>query len=213
MELSEKGKKLVALYSEMTKKGYERKDKSTVVDVFSDFESRAYRHQLKNDLKNFKIKSILDYGCGGSVWDENGFDENGQSAKDFYDLHDCFRYEPSRGIDERQQVDCVISFDVLEHIFIADVSKVINDIFSYAERLVIINVACYPAAALLPNGENAHITVRHPIWWKSAVDNIALNYPDVSVLLLTSTGWRETTAFPIFKTADWLNSKNFVIKE
>ena len=28
-----------------------------------------------------------------------------------------------------------------------------------------INVACYNAAALLPNGENAHVTVRAPSWW------------------------------------------------
>ena len=72
----------------------------------------------------------MDYGCGGSDWDAKNFDPNGQSAKEFYNLDACYRYEPSRGIDERRNVDCVINFDVLEHIFIADVSKVIDNIFS-----------------------------------------------------------------------------------
>ena len=89
----------------------------------------------------------------------------------------------------------------------------IDNIFSFAKKLVIINVACYPARALLPNGENAHITVRHPIWWKSQVDFAALNYPEVSVLLLTSQGWRKTSAFPIYKASNWLNSDKFVIDE
>ena len=26
-------------------------------------------------------------------------------------------------------------------------------------------MACYPAVATLPNGENAHITVQTPEWW------------------------------------------------
>lgn len=213
MKLSQKGLDLIKLYSNMVKKGYKKQDHSIVDDVFGDFESRAYRYQLKKDLSLFKIKTIMDYGCGGSDWDAKNFDQNGQSAKEFYNLDACYRYEPSRGIDERRKVDCVISFDVLEHIFIADVSKVIDNIFSFASTLVIINVACYPAAALLPNGENAHITVRQPLWWKSQVDSIALNYPDITVLLLTSTGWRQTSAFPIYKARDWLNSDTFVINE
>ena len=57
-------------------------------------------------------------------------------------------------------------FDVLEHIFISDIPYVIHDVFSYSKKLVIINVACYEASALLPNGENTHITVRPPLWWK-----------------------------------------------
>ena len=37
---------------------------------------------------------------------------------------------------------------------------------SYANRLVVLNIACYKATALLPNGKNAHVTVRDPMWWK-----------------------------------------------
>ena len=51
------------------------------------------------------------------------------------------------------------------------------------------------------------------VQWKSQVDFAALNYPEVSVLLLTSQAWRKTSAFPIYKASNWLNSDKFVIDE
>ena len=214
VNFSPKGKKLIEMYSEMVSKGYYRGDMHLESkDVFSDFQSRFFRDQIKNVFKDHKIKSVLDYGCGGSNWDEKNFHQDGQSAKEFYNLDRCFRYEPARNLDERQKVDCVLNFDVLEHIFIADVPNVIRDIFSYAKKLVIINVACYPAAAKLPNGENAHITVRHPHWWKAQIDMVALDFPKISILLLTSPAYNKPVAFPIYKAQDWADSKNFVIPD
>ena len=68
--------------------------------------------------------------------------------------------------DEKRSVDCMVSFDVLEHVFISNVATTIRDMLSYATKLAIINVACYSARALLPNGENEHVTVRRPLWWE-----------------------------------------------
>ena len=56
----------------------------------------------------------------------------------------------SRNFKKNGKFDLVLSFDVLEHIFIADLPWVIDDIFSKANKCVLINVACYEAAALLP---------------------------------------------------------------
>ncbi len=196
----------------MARDGHVKEYYDSVDDVpnsFSDFQSRFFRNQLKKDMTKFGIKSILDYGCGGSDWDLPDFDESGMSAVEFYGLNKAYRYEPARDVDERQKVDCVINFDVLEHIFIADVPTIIDNIFSYAKKLVIINVACYKAAAILPNGENAHITVRHPFWWKSQIDNIALKYPEVNVLLLTSLAYKKAEAFEIYKAGDWLTGNTF----
>jgi len=181
-----------------------------VVDAFKDFESRRLRNHLKIGITEYQVKSVLDYGSGGSDWHANGFDEIGQSAKDFYGLDVCLRYEPARGIDERKKVDCVLCFDVLEHIFIADLEAIVVDIFSHATKLVIINVACYPAAAVLPNGENAHVTVRPPHYWKALIDQIALRFPNVSVWLFTAESYNQPAEFPIYKANDWINSESFV---
>ena len=210
MKLSPKGQKLVALYETMAIDGYDRTDGTRVVDAFKDFESRRLRNHLKIGITEYQVKSVLDYGSGGSDWHANGFDEIGQSAKDFYGLDVCLRYEPARGIDERKKVDCVLCFDVLEHIFIADLEAVVVDIFSHATKLVIINVACYPAAAVLPNGENAHVTVRPPHYWKALIDQIALRFPNVSVWLFTAESYNQPAEFPIYKANDWINSESFV---
>tara|TARA_B100000780_G_C21069529_1_gene430282 strand:+ start:628 stop:1272 length:645 start_codon:yes stop_codon:yes gene_type:complete len=210
MILSKKGQELINLYTDMADNGFKRKDGIFNDKPFAQFGARFIKEGIKRDLNLYNIKSILDYGCGGSDWMLKDFDiTNGKSAKEYFGLDNCYRYEPARDIDERQKVDCVMNFDVLEHIFVADVSSVIDEIFSYATKLVVINVACYPASALLPNGENAHITVRHPHWWKAQIDQIALRYPDISILLLTSMAYLKFQTFPIYKANDWLNGTKF----
>jgi hypothetical protein len=212
LDFSTKGKKLISMYENMAREGYDRVDQTRVENAFSDFELRPYRKLIRTELDNHSISSVLDYGCGGSNWFISGFDvESNQSAVEYFNLKEAYSYEPARDIDERQPVDCVISFDVLEHIFILDVPLVLRDMFSYASKLIILNVACYPAAAKLPNGENAHITVRQPFWWKGMVDSIAVEYPDVKVFLLCSTAWRKSTTFPIWSARMWQEKDSFVI--
>ena len=209
---SKKGQELINLYEKMAKEGYFRSNQERVEVAFSDFELRAYRNELRVLFEEQSIRSVLDYGCGGSDWLAKGFDEaTGQSALAFFNLHHAYRYEPARNLDERQAVDCVISFDVLEHIFIADVPKVLRDMFTHATKLLVLNIACYPAVAQLPNGENAHITVREPAWWKGMVDSISVEYPDISVYLVCSTAWRESKAFALWNAGGWQEGNTFVI--
>ncbi len=210
---SKKGLQLIELYGQMADIGYQRTDGKHIDNVFSDFELRPYREQIKPFLKQYAITSILDYGCGGSDWTTPGFDVTSNlSAKDFFELENAYRYEPARNIDERQRVDCVISFDVLEHIFIADIPNVLRDMFSCAGKLLVLNVACYPAAATLPNGENAHITVRPPQWWKGMLDSISPEFPHVTIWLICSPGWRKSNAYAPWSANEWQESTTFVIE-
>ena len=212
MELSAKGKELIKMYSSMARDGYTRNDQTQILDAFSDFEARAYREPLEAIFKAHNVKTILDYGCGGSKWDLPGFDEQtNQSAKEFFNLTEAHLYEPAREIDQRNPADCVISFDVLEHIFITDIPIILHDMFRYSRKILVLNIACYPAAAQLPNGENAHITVRHPLWWKGMLDSISINYPDITVFLLCSQAWRETELLPEWKSGDWQSNAGFVV--
>ncbi len=212
LKLSKKGQDLIALYEKMAIDGYDRVDETHVDSAFNDFELRAYRGQILPTFKEHSISTVLDYGSGGSNWEINGFDEEtGVSAIDYFGLKKTHLYEPARDIDERQPVDCVVSFDVLEHIFISDVPAILRDMLSYATTLVVINVACYPAAAKLPNGENAHITVRPAIWWKGMVDSIVVEYPKPSIMLICSTGWRKSDAFSLWSGDSWQDSSTFVV--
>lgn len=213
LKFSKKGQELLDMYARMATEGYERVDKQRVDTAFSDFELRPYRPQVLSIFNQHSISTVLDYGCGGSDWGVSGFDEeSNKSAIEYFNLRHAYRYEPARDLDERRPVDCVISFDVLEHIFISDVPSVLRDMFSYASKLIVLNVACYPAAARLPNGENAHITVRPPAWWKGMVDSISVEYPAISVFLICSSGWRNSSAFPAWSANMWQESSTFVVE-
>lgn len=210
-KLSIKGQQLIEQYKLMAKSGYSRTDGSQVVSAYNSFELKKASTYVKNIFDEVGVKTVLDYGCGGTNWHETGFIDD-KSAVDFFALSDAFHYEPARNIDERQKADCVISFDVLEHVFISDVKAVLTEMFSHAKKLVVLNVACYEAAALLPNGENAHITVRLPNWWKGALDILSTDFPDIKVCLLCSETYSKMSGFPLFSHSQWLNSPNFFTK-
>ncbi len=212
-ELSNKGTQLIKLYESMVVDGYNRTDGTSIVadDVFSDFESRTLRNDIKNLFDSYGVKTVLDYGCGGSDWNTSGFDiESNKSAKDFYNIDAIYRYEPARNIDERQPADAVLNFDVLEHIFISDVPSIIRDLFKNTKKLLIVNVACYKAAATLPDGTNAHITVRNQMWWKGMFDAISPEFPNVKVMLICSPAWRKFEGFKVFSDFGRQNQEGFV---
>ena len=213
LDVSAKGKQLLKMYRQMAEEGYDRTDGERVVDAFSDFGLSAYRPQIRQIIDQYSVSTVLDYGCGGSDWNTPEFDDSGQSALEFFNLQNAYRYEPARQLDERQQVDCVISFDVLEHIFISDVPAVLRNMFSYAGKLLVLNVACYPAVAKLSNGENAHVTVRKPAWWKGMLDCISVEYPDVTVFLICSIGWHNSSMFPAWTANEWQESSTFVVNQ
>ena len=192
-----KGNQLIAMYNDMADNGYDTARGPRVTSAYNDFELVKFRHAVAEKFSKFEVETVLDYGCGGSDWD-NQMIFDGKSAKDFFGLEHVHRYEPARNIDERTNVDAVVCFDVMEHIFVSDVPSVLRDILSHASTLAIINVACYRANALLPNGENAHVTQRPPHWWKGMLDSITPEFPFVSVFLLCSTAYNQAAEFPVF---------------
>jgi len=199
--LSKKGQRLIDYYKNMVHDGYEN-------DLFN---LKFYKSIIKEKLTHFNIESVLDYGSGRSDWYLKSFDkEKNLSAKDFFNLKSINLFEPSLDIDSRKKSDCVICFDVLEHVFVGDLTNVLSNIFENAKKLVIIQVACYPAKAILPNGENAHITVRNPLWWKGMLDSVSLKFKDISVVLMCSTEYKKTILFKTWSGNEWMQSKKFV---
>jgi hypothetical protein len=210
---SSKGQALISQYRKMAEQGYVRTDGVKIDRAFSDFELRPFRAQIRDMFSQHGIQSVLDYGAGGSDWQQQGFDpESGLSACQYFNLQQAWRYEPGRGLDERQLADAVVSFDVLEHVFVADVPQVLRDMLACCGKLLVLNVACYAAAATLPCGENAHVTVRTAQWWKGMLDAVAVEYPSVWICLITSRGWRQAEAFPPWRAQQWHEVPGFVVE-
>ena len=49
-------------------------------------------------------------------------------------------------------------------------------IFNFSEMFVFCTIALYPAKKLLPNGENAHITLKSVGWWVDLFEQVAKNF-------------------------------------
>ena len=195
-EPSTKYHELIGLYARMAEQGYETRKGPRVEKAYSDQEAAKFRHELKPLFAEHGIKSVLDYGGGGTDWRDKQVPEGG-SLTAFLGIEDYRVFEPARAVDARgEKADAVVCFDVMEHIYVADVGYVLNDIFAQARRLVVINVAGYRANALLPNGENAHITIRSAQWWQGAVELVASAWPDVTAVLYHSESYTQASRLP-----------------
>ena len=209
---SRKGQELICFYADMAASGYneERGDEiNKVTEVYSDFELHRFRSVVKGIFSEYEVSSVLDYGCGGSDWDGD-YLFDGKNAKEYFGVKSVFRYEVARDLDERRIVDLVSCFDVLEHIHVSDIPLVVRELFSLADRALLVNVACYRAAARLPNGENAHVTVRDPAFWLGVFSAIAIEFPNVVVNLFCSVAHQKVVSFPAFSAAAWADGEGFV---
>ena len=212
LKLSKQGNELIKMYEEMVVNGYNREDGYKIENIYNSFELQKFRHICKEHISNHSIKTVLDYGAGASDWDAPNFEPtSGASAKQFFDIKKVTAFEPSRNQMEKLESDCVVCMDVLEHIFVTDVPNLVDELFSLTKKLLVINVACYKAQALLPNGENAHITLRSPDWWKGVIDTKAINYPEIKVLLICTQDWNFGVFFEPFKSKDWHSSNKYFI--
>ncbi len=111
--------------------------------------------EIESLLREKKLETILDYGCGKAEtqppeWSVTNYDP---AVKKF------------SGRPEGT-FDLVISTDVLEHVPEDYVDEVVQDIFSFSKHWVFLSISTREAHAILPNGMNAHATVKPPGWWE-----------------------------------------------
>ena len=90
IQLSQKGKELIEFYKQMAN-GFERMDEHGNISKVEKEEAYTLFNisMFKNCSSNFKqnkIKTVLDYGCGGSDWDKKGFADTNLNAIEYFDL-------------------------------------------------------------------------------------------------------------------------------
>lgn len=116
-------------------------------------------------------RQILDYGCGKSTL----VDELSEAL-------DCepIRYDPCMeqyNISPDSPVDLVLNTDVLEHVPEVELDSVLADIKKTSSN-VIFHIPTTYAAAILPDGSNAHCTVKPSPWW---LDKLTEHFPYVEI--------------------------------
>ncbi len=183
---------LIEMYSKMHSQGYTKQDENESEtqqikpeESFQGEQLLKFIGPIKRLTKSHGAKTILDYGAGKGAQYSDAVtvtdQESGvkfQGVREYWgvDVIDC--YEPAfENLPPQKKYDGVISTDVLEHCYIADVPWIVEEMFAFAKKFVFANIACYPALARLPNGENAHITVRSPEWWHGLFEATANRFP------------------------------------
>jgi len=116
---------------------------------------RQYIPTINKLRKDYNLQTMLDYGCGKAqhhdlTWKATKYDPA----------------IPEFNVKPIGTFDLVISTDVLEHIPEENIDNIIADIFSYQGKWVFVSVCCRKAREILPNGMNAHATVKPEDWWK-----------------------------------------------
>ena len=131
---------------------------------------KFYVQHIIDLVQDTKSESLLDYGCGKA----EGYLE--------YNHHEMWGgimpslYDPA--IPEYENVpagtfDGVMSFDVLEHIPEIQIPETIHQITKVANKFVFLGIATDPASTVLPNGDNAHCTLKPIEWWVEMVEKYA----------------------------------------
>lgn len=125
-------------------------------------------------------RTLLDYGSGKGTQYARPVLENGverwKSMQQYWGVESIRCYDPGHPpfIELPQgRFDGVICTDVLEHCPEPDLEWIVGELFGFAGRFVFANVACYPAMKTLPNGENAHCTVRPVEFWRELFERAA----------------------------------------
>ena len=105
-----------------------------------------------------KPATLLDYGAGqgrfGAVLE----------APSVLERHLFDPAIPDIATLTRERYDYAICIDVLEHLEPDEVAPVLADVARLTDRALFI-VTTAPAQAILPDGRNAHTTIRPGAWW------------------------------------------------
>ena len=112
--------------------------------------------------------TVLDYGCGKGAL----LEALGRSLPELV----LTGYDPAipkfSKLPEGEVFDLVICTDVMEHVEEKFVAAVLANVAAMAGTVAYFLIACYPARHFLPDGRNAHLTVRSPEWWHHKLETI-----------------------------------------
>jgi FkbM family methyltransferase len=170
----------------------------------------AHLGPIKQLVRATGAKTILDYGSGkGLQYRPQKIVVDGKYVADgvaeYWDVDEVRCYDPGYPLHAALPdgaFDGVVCTDVLEHCPEDDLRWILDEIFAYARSFVYLNVACFLARKTLPNGENAHATVRPPEWWRDVVSERAAAHGGMAWELRASYPESGKIAEKVFRSAD-----------
>ena len=179
-------------YKKMRVDGYKSSNGKIRIsdEAYNGKSTLIFAKLIKEIISKNKINNMLDYGCGKGFFYKNPSNQNGlqiKSLRNYWDI-DIDLYDPcfdeNSYLNEDKNYDLLICVDVLEHIPTEDIYWILEKLMTKAKKYLFINVACYPAIALLPNGKNAHINIQPPKWWHEKILNFQDKLQHIKVICI-----------------------------
>lgn len=116
-------------------------------------------------IRKNRSQTLLDYGCG------LGLQYSVEKVQRWWGITPTL-YDPGVERYAARPVgpfDGVIVSDVMEHVPDGEVRPLLRDVFGLAKQWVFFSICCRPANRLLPDGTNAHCTLKAPAEWEALV--------------------------------------------
>lgn len=113
---------------------------------------------IKKYLQKYSnIATILDFGCGkGTLKQELKLDI------DEYDPA-----IPGKETIPKNTYDLIITTDVLEHLYITEIPTICEEFLLLRPKRMLHFINTAEAKQILPDGTNAHKTIKNGTWWKN----------------------------------------------
>jgi hypothetical protein len=121
--------------------------------------SLAYAPTVASLMQQASLRSLSDYGAGKCNL-HKALQESGVKGYEYYHYDPVFpEYGPPK------PADLVCCIDVLEHIEIDYLERVLLDLEGITRKLGFFSVHTEPAAKVLADGRNAHLIQQPASWW------------------------------------------------
>ena len=183
-------RELIDMYKGLHEHGA-REENICADETFDGRSLAPHVETIKSGIDQFGVETLLDYGCGKAQAYERAQMTlpDGRilkGLKEIWGLRDIYFYDPGHEPFSTLPTgvfDGVICSDVMEHCPEEDLDWIIDEIFGFAKKFLFCSIACYLAKKTLPNGENAHITLKPPGWWLDKFEDSAKKRDGVRYLL------------------------------
>lgn len=147
--------------------------------TFQGYQTPRYADIIGDLVRITESKDLLDYGCG------KGMQYEFKRIHEGWGVPMPYMYDPYYGPHSKKpecSFDGVICTDVMEHVPTRDVRDVLRDIGDYAEKFIFLSISTKKAKKFLPDGQNAHVTVKPSEWWDRILDDMFQDRPDLHVV-------------------------------
>lgn len=128
---------------------------------FDGPDSKWYVPQIRDMVDSLGAKSLLDYGCGSAVF-----------TPEFPDL-ETHNYDPCvpKFNVEPPQCDVLVCFDVLEHVELEHLDKVLRHIHGLFRMGAYLAIATRKdSSKVMPDGTNPHQIIWSEEDWREALE-------------------------------------------